>query len=107
MTLEILISQTAGSNVWSFNTQKFTENAYLEQIIVVAATDTTTFDFYIQDPKSVLIFDTRTTDGPDATGTLRRNNLRIPMIGIHTVGVANSSANEAYTGKLVYSERVL
>ena len=104
MTKEIEIKQTAASGVWSFNTEKFTDNVYLEQIIFQSATSTTTFDFYVLDKNSNLIFDTR-TEGTHPTGILRREVI-IPLVGIHTIGVANSDADEAFTGKLVISERI-
>ena len=105
MTHEIPINETAAAGAWSFNTQKWTENVYIKQIIVKATTATTTFHFYITDRDGVLIFDTRTTDGPGITGALRRV-VNIPLVGIHTIGVVSSSKNEAFTGKLMVSERV-
>ena len=105
MTHEIEINQTASSGAWSFNTQKFTQNVYLRQIVIKTATATTGFDFYIQDgtKNSNLIFDTR-TEGMPATGTLRRE-CNIPLVGIHTIGVVNAETDELFTGKLVISER--
>ena len=106
MNIPINIYQTASSGTWSFNTQEFTasSNSHLTQILVSAATSTTTFDFYIQDnhKDSRIIYDTRTDDG-DATGTLR-DSPNIPLVGIYTVYVINSSNDELFTGLLTVSE---
>lgn len=105
MTLTIDINQTASSGAWSFNTQKFTENVYLRQIIIKTATVTSAFDFYVQDgtKNSNLVFDTR-TEGVPATGTLRRE-VNIPLAGIHTIGVVNAETDEVFTGKIIIEEK--
>jgi len=107
MILEIEINQTCSAGAWSFNTQKFTSvNAYLRQIIVVAATSTNAFDFYIQDDSfnTNFVYDTR-TDGSEPTGTLRQS-VDIPLLGIYTVGVINAEgATEIFTGRLMIAER--
>lgn len=104
MTHTILISQTASGGAWSFNSQKFTENCFIRQVVVVAASADTTFDFYIQDADSVLVYDTR-TQGNAPTGTLRDERI-VPVIGINTIGVVSSTADETFTGKVIVSERV-
>lgn len=108
MNIPIDINQTASSGAWTFNTVEFTEaaNAYLTQILVIAASADTTFDFYIQDnhKDARLVYDTR-TDGSDATGTLR-DPVNIPLVGIYTIGVINASADEVFTGLLTVKERV-
>lgn len=90
----ILISQTAASGTWSFNTPKLT-SGILKQIIVKAATITTTFDFQIIDENSLIIYN---TDTP-VTGILR-HEIELPLKGVCTIKVLNSSADEAFTGKL-------
>jgi len=104
-TIEINQTSSGTPSTWSFNTQKFTENVYLRQIIVKSLTGDTTFDFYILDgtKNSNPIFDTR--DEVAATGTLRRE-VNIPLVGIHTIAITNASRNEAFTGKLVIEERI-
>ena len=94
----ILISQTAASGTWSFNTAKLT-SAILKQIVVKAATATTTFDFQIIDDNSLIVFDTNTP----ATGILRQE-LELPLKGICTIKVLNSSVDEAFTGKIMCLE---
>src|SRR3990167_10462740 len=94
----IEISQTASSGVWSFNTPKL-HSPLLKQIIVKAATVTTTFTLTITDDKDNIVY---INDTP-ATGTLRVE-VEIPVRGIHTVAVSNSSADEAFTGKLSVEE---
>lgn len=92
--IPIEIAQTASSGAWSVNTERLT-GADLRQIIVKAATTTTTFDFSITDEKDNVVY---TYEG--ATGTLNEL-LYLPMRGVYTLAVANSSADEAYTGRLL------
>ena len=94
----LLISQTAASGAWSFNTQKLV-SSLIRQIIVKAATSTTTFDFTITDNNNNIVYTTDTK----ATGTLRVE-LTIPISGICTFAVANSSVDEAFTGKVSIQE---
>lgn len=94
----LLISQTASSGTWSFNTAKLT-SAILKQVIVKAATATTTFNFQIIDDHDLIVFNTETP----ATGTLRQE-LDLPLKGICTIKVLNSSVDEAFTGKLSLME---
>lgn len=91
-------AQTAVSGTWSFNTPKLV-SALLKQILVKAATATTSFDFQLIDDRSNVVY---STDTP-ATGTLRQE-LDLPMKGIYTVKVLNSSADEAFTGRLMLLE---
>ncbi|GAG32764.1 unnamed protein product [marine sediment metagenome] len=106
MTIVIDINETSSGSPsgWSFNTQKFTENAFLKQIIIKPATTTTAYHLYIQDGtiNSNLVFDTR-TEGRKITGTLRRE-VNIPLVGIHTVVVTGANKNEIFKGKLVIAE---
>ena len=98
----VLISRTCAGGAWSFNTQTFSKGK-ITQIIVKAAAATTTFDFYIQDKDDDYVFDTR-TGGGKATGTLRRE-VQIPVRGIYTLGVINSSvATSTFTGKIMVEE---
>ena len=106
MNNQIYVNQTASSGAWSFNTQEFTEasNAYLTQILIKAASADTSFHFYIQDNHidEHIIYDTR-TDAGAATGTLR-DPVNIPLIGIYTINVVNSDADEQFTGILTVRE---
>ena len=95
---EIPISQTASSGAWSFNTSKLV-SCLLRQIIVKATTATTTFGIRITDKDDNIVFETDTL----ATGTLRQE-IEIPLKEINTVACFSSSADEAFTGKLVVSE---
>lgn len=97
----IEVSQTASSGAWSFNTQKFS-GAMLYQVVLKAATSTTTFDVTITDEKDNVVYDSlirQTT----ATGTFE-HELSIPLRGIYTIAVANSSADEAFTGRLLVGD---
>lgn len=95
---EIFLDETAVSGAWSENTPKF-DNVIIRQIIVKAATATTTFNFSITDYKNNVIYQTETK----ATGTLRVE-IRIPTKGICTLAVSGSSADEAFTGKISIQE---
>jgi len=95
------ISETAASGGWTENTEKLT-NAACIQIVIKAASDDTTFDFKITDAKSNVVYDTLYEE-MTATGTL---NVRdsIPMRGIYTLEVYNSSADEAFTGRIMIGD---
>jgi len=94
----IPVSGTTASGTYAFNTLNI-DAAILSQIVIKAATATTTFDVKIEDPKDVVIFLTDTK----ATGTLRRE-LVVPLKGIHTVTILNASADETFTGKIMIRE---
>ena len=94
LLIPIEISQTASSGAWAFNTDRIT-GADLRHIYIKAATDTTTFNVTITDEKDNIIY---ATEG--VTGTLRHND-HIPMRGIYTIAVDTSSADEAYTGRIM------
>jgi len=95
---KIDISQTSSSGAWSFNTKKIV-SGLLKQIIIEAATATTTFGVTITDDKNNIVYFTDTK----ATGTLREC-ADIPIKGIHTIAVDTASADEAFTGKLMVVE---
>jgi len=95
---KIDVSETASSGAWSFNTPKIA-NGLLKQIIIKAATATTTFDVTITDDKDNIVYFTDTK----ATGTLR-HEVNVPFKGIHTIDVSNSSVDEAFTGKISIQE---
>jgi hypothetical protein len=92
------ISQTASSGAWSFNTPKI-DNGLLKQIILESATGTTTFNFKITDERDLTVYNTETS----STGKLREE-LEIPLKGIHTLAVDTSSVDELFTGKLLIQE---
>ncbi len=93
------ISQTASSGAWSFNTKSIV-NGLLKQVIVEAATPaTTTFNFTITDKDGLTIFATEMK----ATGKLRQE-MEVPMKGIHTLAVSGSNADELFKGKILIQE---
>ena len=94
----IPVSGTTASGTYAFNTLNI-DAAILSQIVIKAATSTTTFGVKIEDPKDVVIFETDTK----ATGTLRRE-ISIPVKGIHTVTIQNASADELFSGKIMILE---
>ena len=93
----IEISQTASTGAWAFNTPKFS-GSDLRQIIIKAATATTTFDVTITDEYSNEVYSKEGNTG--AFNEL----LYLPLRGVYTVAVSTSSANEAYTGRLLMEE---
>ena len=94
----INISQTAVSGTWSFNTAKLV-SCFLRQILVKAASADTTFRLQLTDEKNNVVYYNDTL----ATGTLREEK-EVPLKGIYTVEVLNSSADEAFTGFLMVEE---
>lgn len=97
------ISQTASSGEWSFNTLNIRPAGICKEIYIKAATATTTFDFKMVDEKSNIVYDTleMNADEPKtATGKLY-DFTQIPMRGVYTLTVYNSSADEAFTGRLL------
>lgn len=95
------ISQTTSSGTWSFNTLKISAGL-CKEIYVKSATAATTFDFKMVDDKSNIIYDTAELE-KTATGKLY-DFRGIPMRGIYTLTVHNSSADEAFTGRLLIGE---
>jgi len=94
LLIPIEISQTASGGIWAFNTTRFT-GADLRQVIVNATTATTTFNFTITDEYSNIVYNKE-----GATGGINEL-LYLPLRGIYTIAVDTSSANEAYTGRLM------
>lgn len=94
----IEISQTAYGGTWSFNTAKLV-SSILKQIVIKAASSDTTFRLQLTDEKNNIVYYNDTL----ATGTLR-HELELPLKGIYTVEVLNSSANEAFTGRFMMEE---
>jgi len=71
----------------------------IKQIVIEAATATTTFDFDITNKSNLTVFNTETK----ATGKLLRE-VNIPCHGIYTLRVQNASADEAFTGEILVEE---
>jgi len=94
----IEISQTAASGVWSFNTDRIS-GGILKQILIKAATATTTFNVKITDRNSNVVYDSD-EEGDASTGTLNAKK-GIPLLGKYTIAVDTSSADEAFTGRLM------
>lgn len=94
----IEINKTASSGTWSINTLNL-ESRFIKQIIIEAASSGTTFDFDIKDPKNLTVFNTETK----ATGKLLRE-VEIPVQGIYTLRVYNSSSDEAFVGRIMIEE---
>lgn len=82
-------SVTVASGVWSGNTQKVM--GILLQVVVSATTATTTFDFSITDEDDIVI---KSWEGN--TDELNED-VYIPLSGVYTLEIANSSVDEAFT----------
>lgn len=89
-----IINKTASSGNWSFNSPRFV-SAILKQIVLKAATATTTFNFSLTDEFNNIVYNTDTS----ATGTLRQE-LEIPLKGIYTIAVSGASVDESFNGLL-------
>jgi hypothetical protein len=94
----IEIDQTASAGEWSFNSTSIPGGAILE-VVVKAATGTTTFNVTITDDKGNVIYAPTT-----ATGTHREHSIIVPVRGVITIGVDTSSVDEAFTGRGVIDE---
>lgn len=95
---DIKISETASSGGWQKNTAKF-DNVFLRQVVMTAATSTTTFNFTVTDDHGLIVYSTKNK----ATGTLQQE-VKIPLKGIYTLAVSGSSADELFTGRFAVEE---
>ena len=68
----------------------------VRQIVVDPATDSTTFDFAILNPQSIIIFE-RISE----TGTFSEMLTGLPMIGIYTLRIQSATNDEAFTFDLM------
>jgi len=73
-------------------------SGFVKQIFVKSATSTTTFDFQLLDDASNIVLN-RTA----STGTLNEL-LELPIHGIYTVKILNSTVDENFVIKLVIQE---
>lgn len=95
---DIAFNGTTAAGAYSANTPKLV-SGILKQIIIEFTTAGVTFDLAITDDKNLTVFKTETT----ATSKWRQE-MNIPLKGIHTVAISGASANEAFTGKLMFQE---
>ena len=102
MTLyPVEISETAVSGAWSENTIHVSGGVIL-QIYLKAATSTTTFQFKVTDDYDNIIYDTDQL-AVHPTGTLNAF-VYIPIRGICTFDVYDSSVDEAFTGRIMIED---
>ena len=97
----IEISGTPASGTYSFNTPKF-DSAILKQIILKSASNDTVWDIRMIDDHNNRSIDT-TVSGLAPTGTYNQQ-FDIPLKGIYSFYVLNSSADELFTGRLLVQE---
>jgi len=95
----IEINETASSGTWAINSTRIS-GGQLAQIYIKSATPTTTFDFKIIDSKDNIVYDTEEME-KTATGILNDTEVAVPLLGIYTFQVYNSSADEAFTGRIM------
>ena len=84
----IVKTVTVASGVWSGNTQKVM--GILLHVVVQATTATTTFDFSLTDEDDITI-----KSWVGITDELNEE-VYIPLAGVYTLAIANSSADEAF-----------
>lgn len=90
------VTGTAASGTFSVNTQKL--NGILRQVVAKPATGTTIYDISITNPDSSTIYE-RTSE----TGNLAEE-VALPIYGIHTVLVTNSTVDEAFEIQLIIED---
>lgn len=97
---QLRIKQTSASGAWSFNSPRFS-SAILKQIVLKAATAQTTFTLTITNEFGDVVY----TNDTAATGTLRQE-MDVPLKGIHTIAVSSASADELFVGCFAILEGV-
>lgn len=94
---------TTSSGTVSFNTPKFSMG-YLRQIIINPATSTTVYDLVIIDQDGYTVLPTQDQQTINLTGSTNFHKLDIPMVGVYTVKIQNSTADEAFSLKMLVQE---
>jgi hypothetical protein len=79
--------------VWSMNTALFTGDS-LKQVVLIATTSTTIFDFTIEDSYGIEIFPDENVDSTAIEGSLNVTDLAYPLVGIYTLKITNSTRDE-------------
>lgn len=96
------IDETASTGTWSKNTLNVTSGV-TKQIYLKSNSTDTTFDFKMIDNKDNIVYDTYEI-GESATNILNKF-VEIPMVGVYTLTVYNSSADETFTGRIIVGRR--
>ena len=96
---EVTTSAVISAGAWSANTQKFTD-AILLHVIVQAPTSTTTFDFKLTDEDGIVI----QLDGWKRIREELNDLIYLPVSGVYTMAIENSSADETFKVKLLADE---
>lgn len=91
------------SGSWSANTLKFSVG-YLRTILITPATSTTIFDFRMVDENSNVIFPNDMTSGSNCEGGLNVTKVDIPLGGVYTMQILNSTADEQFNYLLMVQE---
>lgn len=89
---------TVSSNISGFN-PIINPGGFIYQIFVKATTTTTIFDFYITSPSSNVVYHKK-----NITGQLNDTNIKLPVQGVYTLTVANSTVDEAFTIEIGFKE---
>jgi hypothetical protein len=92
-----LLKLTTSAGSASGNTQNLMGICY--EILVKPTTASTQYDITITDSSSIVIYE-RTSE----TGTLAEVDT-LPMNGVYTISIANSTANELFTIKIMVREQ--
>lgn len=85
------------SGVWSGNTD-YLHGGFLKHAYLKSTSLSTVFDFAITDSDDNIIFSRKNIIG------LLNESLELTMVGIHTLAISNSSADEDFNIKLMIRE---
>lgn len=92
-----IISLTPSSGSATTNTNKLLVGI-LRQVLCSPTTPTTIYDITITSPEGLIIYQTTSQTGDLA------DDVTLPMRGIHTVALANSTVDEVFNINLVVDE---
>ena len=85
------------SGIWSGNTE-YLHGGFLKHVYLKSSSSSTVFDFAITDSDDNIIFNRKNIIG------LLNESLELPMVGIHTLTISNSSVDEEFNIKLMIRE---
>ena len=88
---------TASSGSATGNSNRFL-NGILREVLSSPATGSTTYDITITSPEGLIIYQTTSQIGDMA------DEVTIPVRGVHTVSIANATADELITVNLIIDE---
>jgi hypothetical protein len=96
-------SATTSSGSVSFNTPKFSMG-YLRQLIFIPATSTNVWDLTIVDEYGFVVLPTEDIKTTAIEGTLCVHKVDLPLVGIYTITISNSTVDEKFTYEIMTQE---